>query len=85
MKEAVHSSPSEEEQSDAARGAERGADCVASIKRAELRGLAVQEFAEDPVSCFRASGECVFDLEAIEQRTAEAVAIRFRQRTIGVC
>jgi len=37
------------------------------IKRAQLRGLAVQEYAEDPVSCFRASGECVFDLQAIEQ------------------
>jgi len=37
------------------------------IKRAQLRGLAVQEYAEDAVSCFRASGECVFDLEAIEQ------------------
>ena len=36
-------------------------------KRAELRGLATQEYAEDPISCFRASGECVFDLEAIEQ------------------
>jgi hypothetical protein len=36
-------------------------------KRAQLRGLAVQEYAEDPVSCFRASGECVFDLEAIER------------------
>ena len=34
---------------------------------ASLRGLAVQEFAEDAVSCFRASGECVFDLEAVEQ------------------
>jgi hypothetical protein len=37
------------------------------INRAQLRGLAAQEFAEDAVSCFRASGECVFDLEAIEQ------------------
>lgn len=37
------------------------------MKRAQLRGLAVQEYAEDPVSCFRASGECVFDLRAIEQ------------------
>jgi hypothetical protein len=36
--------------------------------RSNFRGLAVQEFAEDPVSCFRASGECVFDLEAIELR-----------------
>ncbi len=34
---------------------------------ASLRGLAVQEFAEDPVSCFRASGECFFDLESIDQ------------------
>jgi hypothetical protein len=34
---------------------------------ASLRGLALQEFAEDPVSCFRASGECVFDLVAVEQ------------------
>ena len=31
---------------------------------ASLRGLAAQEFAEDPVSCFLASGECVFDMES---------------------
>jgi len=37
------------------------------VNRAQLRGLAAQEFAEDSVSCFRASGECVFDLEAIDQ------------------
>ncbi len=37
------------------------------MKRAQLRGLATQEYAEDPVSCFRASGECVFDLEMIER------------------
>jgi len=36
------------------------------IKRAQLRGQAVQEYAEDAVSCFKASGECVFDLDAIE-------------------
>jgi hypothetical protein len=35
--------------------------------RAQLRGLAAQEYAEDAVSCFRTSGECVFDVEAIEQ------------------
>jgi hypothetical protein len=35
--------------------------------RAQLRGLAAQEYAEDPISCFRASGECVFELEAIER------------------
>ena len=38
---------------------------------ATLRGLAGQEFAEDAVSCFRASGECVFELEAIEQMMRE--------------
>ena len=43
------------------------------IKRAQMRGLAAQEYAEDPVSCFRASGECVFDLEAIEQALQAAV------------
>jgi hypothetical protein len=35
--------------------------------RAALRGMAAQEFAEDAISCFRASGECVFELEAIER------------------
>jgi hypothetical protein len=35
--------------------------------KAQLRGYAAQEFAEDPVSCFRASGECVFEMEAIEK------------------
>ena len=38
--------------------------------RAQLRGLAAQEYAEDPVSCFRASGECVFELEAIDRALA---------------
>jgi Terminase RNaseH-like domain len=36
------------------------------LNRAQLRGLAIQEYAEDPVSCFLASGECVFELTAIE-------------------
>ena len=40
--------------------------------RAQLRGLAAQEYAEDPVSCFRASGECVFELEILE-RALEAL------------
>jgi hypothetical protein len=40
---------------------------------ASLRGLAVQEFAEDPVSCFRASGECVFDLASVEQAMSGSV------------
>ncbi len=39
-----------------------------------LRGLAGQEYAEDPASCFLASGECVFDLAAIEQAAAHADA-----------
>jgi hypothetical protein len=34
---------------------------------ASLRGMAAQEFAEDAVACFRVSGECVFDLAALEQ------------------
>lgn len=33
-----------------------------------FRKLAPQEYAEDPESCFLASGECAFELSAIEQR-----------------
>lgn len=33
-----------------------------------FRSRAREEFAEDPESCFLASGECVFDLEIIEER-----------------
>jgi hypothetical protein len=40
--------------------------------RAQLRGLAAQEYAEDPVSCFRASGECVFELESIDRALESA-------------
>jgi hypothetical protein len=36
--------------------------------RAGLAGLAPQEYAEDAESCFLASGECFFDLAAIESR-----------------
>jgi len=35
-----------------------------------LRAMAEQEYAEDAVSCFLASGECVFDTAAIEQAAA---------------
>ncbi len=35
-----------------------------------LRAMAEQEYAEDAVSCFVASGECVFDMAAIEQAAA---------------
>jgi hypothetical protein len=54
-------------------------------KRAQLRGLAVQEYAEDPTSCFRASGECVFDLDAIEralQTCGEPVETRDNQHLL---
>ncbi len=54
-------------------------------KRAQLRGLATQEFAEDPASCFRASGECVFDLEAVDralETCGVAVEARDNQRLL---
>jgi hypothetical protein len=38
----------------------------------DLRRMAAQEYAEDPVACFLASGECVFDLEAVEQASVRA-------------
>lgn len=37
------------------------------LNRAQMGELAAQEFAEDPVACFRVSGECIFDLEAISR------------------
>jgi hypothetical protein len=40
--------------------------------RANFRGLARQEYAEDEQSCFLASGDSVFELEAIEARLAVA-------------
>src|SRR6185437_2853597 len=36
--------------------------------RANFRGLTAQEFAEDDESCFLASGECIFELAALEAR-----------------
>jgi hypothetical protein len=38
--------------------------------RADFRGLARQEYAEDSESCFLASGDSIFDLEAVEARLA---------------
>ena len=35
------------------------------------RGLRAQEFAEDAVSCFKASGDCCFETEGIERRMAQ--------------
>lgn len=40
--------------------------------KADFRGLSRQEFAEDEESCFRASGDSVFELEAVEARLAAA-------------
>lgn len=40
--------------------------------RANFRGLACQEFAEDEETCFRASGDSVFELEAVEIRLGSA-------------
>jgi hypothetical protein len=38
-----------------------------------MREQAAQEYAEDSVSCFLASGDCVFDIAAIEQASSQAV------------
>ena len=38
---------------------------------ASYRGLRSQEFAEDAERCFRATGECCFEIEAIEKRLEE--------------
>jgi hypothetical protein len=38
--------------------------------RADFRGLARQEYAEDCESCFLASGDSVFELEALDKRLA---------------
>jgi hypothetical protein len=40
--------------------------------RAQFRTMARQEYAEDAESCFRASGDSVFELSAIEERLTEA-------------
>jgi hypothetical protein len=39
--------------------------------RANFGSRAVEEYAEDAESCFRASGDCVFEIEAIDQRMRE--------------
>jgi len=50
--------------------------------RANFRGLARQEYAEDEDSCFRSSGDSVFELAAIEARLV-AMAARVEQRRNG--
>jgi len=48
--------------------------------RANFRGLARQEYAEDEQSCFLASGDSVFELGAIEERLKEAPEPTERRR-----
>ncbi len=48
-----------------------------------MKGLGPQEFAEDAVSCFRASGECVFELDAVDkamQCSRDPVELRDNRR-----
>ncbi len=45
-----------------------------------FRGLRAQEYAEDPESCFRASGDCCFSVEAIERRLRGTPAPRAMRR-----
>jgi hypothetical protein len=43
--------------------------------RVNFRNRAREEFAEDPESCFVASGECVFDAELVEKRLKQPTSI----------
>ena len=47
---------------------------------ASYRGLRSQEFAEDAESCFKATGECCFDVEAVERRMASVYEPMERRR-----
>ena len=38
---------------------------------ASYQRLRSQEYAEDPETCFRATGDCCFDIDAIDTRLAE--------------
>ncbi len=40
------------------------------VLQRRFRGLQAQEFAEDAMSCFKASGDCCFEIAAVEQRLA---------------
>jgi len=42
--------------------------------QASFRGLAKQEYAEDPTECFLASGQCIFDTASIDARLREVKA-----------
>jgi hypothetical protein len=43
-------------------------------------GLRSQEFAEDAETCFRATGSCFFDIDAIERRMAEVEPAMIKRR-----
>lgn len=47
---------------------------------ASYQQLRSQEFAEDAVSCFRATGDCCFDVDAIEERLAAVPVPRETRR-----
>ncbi len=46
--------------------------------------LRTQEFAEDPETCFRATGSCCFELEVLERRLTELPEPMIRRRN-GLC
>jgi hypothetical protein len=46
-------------------------------------GLRPQEYAEDAETCFRATGDCCFDIEAIEMRLAEVISAGLGSRRGG--
>jgi hypothetical protein len=50
---------------------------------ASYRELAAQEYAEDAVECFRRSGECIFDVDAIEARMRSVESVQPRMEKNG--
>ena len=62
----------EERELMAREGLDTGQIAFRRAARANLRGLARQEFAEDAASCFLASGESVFELSAVDARLQDA-------------
>jgi hypothetical protein len=42
-------------------------------QRAQFRGMARQEYAEDAATCFLGSGDCIFDIALLERRLQAAV------------
>lgn len=63
-----------EEETTLAREHELGPKQIAWRRQqwATMRSLAAQEFAEDAVACFRASGECVFELDVVDKALERA-------------